>query len=85
MSISFTLISSWDLIAFQVLKPKNIILEFFIFITTTYMHSFIAYIDWKICKYPYTADLLAQAEHDVEARPILVCTEESIAHEVYIN
>jgi histidinol dehydrogenase len=28
------------------------------------------------------ADLLAQAEHDTEARPILVCTEESIAHKV---
>jgi hypothetical protein len=28
------------------------------------------------------ADLLAQAEHDTEARPILVCTEVSIAHKV---
>ena len=28
------------------------------------------------------ADLLAQAEHDTEARPILVCTDEAIAHEV---
>jgi len=28
------------------------------------------------------ADLLAQAEHDTEARPILVCTSESIAKEV---
>jgi histidinol dehydrogenase len=28
------------------------------------------------------ADLLAQAEHDTEARPILVCTEASIAHSV---
>ena len=28
------------------------------------------------------ADLLAQAEHDTEARPILVCTEESIATNV---
>ena len=28
------------------------------------------------------SDLLAQAEHDTEARPILVCTEKSIAEEV---
>lgn len=28
------------------------------------------------------ADLLAQAEHDVEARPILVCTSEEIANQV---
>ena len=28
------------------------------------------------------ADLLAQAEHDTEARPILVCTNEKIAHDV---
>jgi phosphoribosyl-ATP pyrophosphohydrolase/phosphoribosyl-AMP cyclohydrolase/histidinol dehydrogenase len=28
------------------------------------------------------ADLLAQAEHDTEARPILVCTDEALAHQV---
>ena len=31
------------------------------------------------------ADLLAQAEHDVEARPILVCTDEQLIDEVNVE